>query len=167
MDEQINNIGFNDTDEYDPLLGNPIPNLNIRLGTDILPRYKCADHKLDLVVKKSIKKHSELSNMITKLNTSNKHFKRVCKLSKIFREKKCRLRLQGKQRWSLVYLILESTKKAHEKKAFDQEDPERCCPISLEKIELYLQILKPLYLLNISLQSNHSTIADTIPGEHK
>ena len=130
-----------------------------------MPRYQCADHKLDIVVKTAIKNHTELTKIIQTLNRSNKHFKRVCKLSKIFRKKKCRLRLQGKKRWSLVYLILESTKRAFDRGAFIQDDPERKCPIPYEKIEMYLQILKPLYLLNISFQSNHSTIGDVIPGE--
>ena len=153
-----------DQEFYDPTFGKSVTNLIINLGTDELPRFQCADHKLDIVVKKAIKMHSELSSSLQKLNKSNAHFKRVCKLSKIFRKKKCRLRLQGKQRWSLVYLILEATKKAYDKNAFDQNDQERRCPIPYDKIELYLQILKPLYLLNISLQSNHSTIADVIPG---
>lgn len=159
-DDLVEENVLNENDEYNPTL-----KLNIKLGTDELARYQCADHKLDLVVKKAIKMHTELTNIIFKINKSNKHFKRCCKLSKIFREKKCRLRIQGKQRWSLVYLILESTKKAYDKNAFDQNDQERCCPVSIEKIELYLQILKPLYLLNIVLQSNHSTIADVIPGK--
>lgn len=149
---------------FDQNLGKPISKLNINLGTDDLPRYQCADHKLDIAVKTAIKMHPELTKIIQILNKSNNHFKRVCKLSKIFRKKKCRLRLQGKQRWSLVYLILESTKRAFDKEAFDQNDPQKKCPVPYEKIELYLQILKPLYLLNISLQSNHSTIGDVIPG---
>ena len=64
------------------------------------------------------------------------------------------------------YLILESTKRALDKKAFDQSDDEKRCPINVEKIETYLQILKPLYLLNISLQSNYSTIGDVLPGKY-
>ena len=87
------------------------------------------------------------------------------KLSRVFRNKKCRLRLESNSnRWSPVYLMLLSTKRGYEKKAFKQNDPELKCPVPLNTIETYLQILKPLYLLNVSWQSSHSTIADTIPG---
>ena len=43
-------------------------------------------------------------------------------------------------------------------------DPEKQCPIELDEIELYLQILKPAYIFSISMQKNNSTIADTLPG---
>ena len=152
---------------YNPQLGKPIKDLNIKLGSDQIPRYQCANHKLDLSNKKSISMHKELTNMMVIINKSNKHFRRVCKFSQIFRNKKCRLRTQGKQRWSLVYLILESVKRAYDKGCFDAEDNEKKCPVSYEKVETYLQILKPLYLLNIAFQSKHSTIADVIPGNIK
>ena len=95
------------------------------------------------------------------MNKSNAHFKRVFKLSRVFRKKKCRLRLEIKTRWSTFYLLLLSTKKAYDKGAFSKGAQ---CPVSLQTIETYFQILKPLYLLNVSFQSNHSTIADVIPG---
>ena len=166
--DPIDQASLDETEQelFDQNLGKPISTLNINLGTDDLPRYQCADHKLDIAVKTAIKMHPEFTKIVQTLNKSNNHFKRVCKLSKIFRNKKCRLRVQGKQRWSLVYLILESTKRALDKKAFDQSDDEKRCPINVEKIETYLQILKPLYLLNISLQSNYSTIGDVLPGKY-
>jgi hypothetical protein len=95
----------------------------------------------------------------------------VCKLSKIFRKNKCRLRLESKTRWSAVYLLLLSVKKAYEKNAFDNSDHEKRCPVDLELIETYISILKPIYVIifktNIRFQSSHSTIADVIPGIFK
>ena len=68
---------------FDQNLGKSISKLNINLGTDDLPRYQCADHKLDIAVKTAIKMHPELTKIIQILNKSNNHFKRVCKLRKM------------------------------------------------------------------------------------
>ena len=60
--------------------------------------------------------------------------------------------------------MLESVKRAYDKGCFDQNDPEKICPVELETIELYLQLLRPAYVLSICLQSSKSTIANVIPG---
>ena len=166
-DSDEEEINFNFQEEYDLQTNQIIKDLNINLGSSDLPRYQCANHKLDIVGRKAVKLHRELREIARKLNRSNARCRRVIKLSRVFRQKKCRLRLESKTRWSPFYLLLLSTKKAYDKGAFDQSDPEKSCPVSLETIETYLQILKPLYLLNVSFQSDHSTIADVIPGiEH-
>jgi hypothetical protein len=157
----IDSADFNFRNLYQ---NNPIENLKINLGSDDIPRYQCANHKLDIVIRKAIQNHSEILAIVKKLNKSNAHFKRTCKLSRAFRKKKCRLRLECKSRWSAVYLLLLSVKKAYEKNAFDNNNPDKMCPVPLETIEKYLSILKPLYVLNCSFQSSHSTIADVIPG---
>jgi len=165
-DDQFNidNADFNFHNEYQ---SPPIENLKINLGSDDIPRHQCGNHKLDLVVRKAIRNHPQLLRIVKALNKSNSHFKRVCKLSKIFRKNKCRLRLESKTRWSAVYLLLLSVKKAYEKNAFDNSDHEKRCPVDLELIETYISILKPIYVLNCSFQSSHSTIADVIPGIFK
>ncbi len=155
------NLAF---DDYDRNKGTPIENLNINLGSDDIPRFSCGCHKLNLAIRKAIKAHKPLVNILSKLNKANAHFRRVCKLSKIFRNKKCRLRLENLTRWSSSYLLLESVKRAYDKNAFSKDDPEKQCPIELDEIELYLQILKPAYIFSISMQKNNSTIADTLPG---
>jgi hypothetical protein len=158
----------NDADEilYFEAEDNLQNNLNIKLGSSEIGRFQCANHKLDIVGRKAVKLHPELSNICKKLNRSNARCRKVIKLSKVFRKKKCRLRLENKTRWSTFYLLLLSVKKAYDKGAFDQRIPEKCCPVSLELIETYLQILKPLYMLNVSFQSDHSTISDVIPGKN-
>ena len=87
-------------------------------------------------------------------------------MSRVFRKKKCRLRLENLTRWSSSYLLLESVKRAYDKNAFSEDDPEKKCPVELDEIEVYLQILKPAYIFSISMQKNNSTIADLIPGSY-
>ncbi len=162
--DEIDLINMNFDEEYDLQINNLIKELRINLGSADLPRYQCANHKLDIVGRKAVKLHRELTEIARKLNKSNARIKKIIKLSRVFRQKKCRLRLESKTRWSPFYLLLLSVKKAFDKGAFDQSDSGKCCPVSLSTIETYLQILKPLYLLNVSFQSDHSTIADVIPG---
>ena len=40
------------------------------------------------------------------------------------------------------------------------------CPISLETIEIYIQILKPFNIMTVCFQYATSSIADVIPGIH-
>ena len=56
-----------------------------------------------------------------KLSKSNSHIRRVVQLNKTFRLKKCRLRLNNSIRWSTLYLVLESVKRAYDRKAFNSE----------------------------------------------
>ncbi|CAF0799022.1 unnamed protein product [Brachionus calyciflorus] len=75
-----------------------------------------------------------------------------------------RLRLENTTRWSSAYLMLESVLRAYSKNLFVSENPDLRCPVSGQNIEIYLQILKPAYILNINFQNNHSSIADTTIG---
>jgi hypothetical protein len=156
----LDKVDFNFEEQHQ---NKPMLNLKINLGSDDLPRYQCGNHKLDIVGRKAVKSHPQLLNITKKINKSNVHFKKVIKLSKIFRENKCRLRLESKTRWSTFYLLLLSVKKAYAKGCFNENNLE--CPVSIASIDLYWAILKPLYMLNISWQSNHSTIADIVPGK--
>jgi len=44
---------------------------------------------------------------------------------------------------------------------FNEDNP---CPIKLDDLEIYLQILKPAYILSQQFQYNHASIADVIPS---
>lgn len=57
--------------------------------------------------------------------------------------------------------MLGTVKRAYDNNTFNSNF---ICPIDLNTIELYIQILKPAYLLSISFQNSNSSIADTIPG---
>jgi hypothetical protein len=54
----------------------------------------------------------------------------------------------------------EAVLKAYDRGVFDQENEELRCPMVREKVVIYLQILRPLYLQSLAFQSNNSTIAD-------
>ena len=159
LNEDLDDL--DDDEEYNLDSDKLIKDLKINLGSADIPRYQCANHKLDIVGRKAVRLHRELRDICRKLNRSNARCRKVIKLSRVFRKKKCRLRLESKTRWSTFYLLLLSAKKAYDKGAFNLMVQ---CPISLQTIETYLQILKPLYLLNVSFQSDHSAIADVIPG---
>jgi hypothetical protein len=53
----IDSADFNFRNLYQ---NNPIENLKINLGSDDVPRYQCANHKLDIVIRKAIQNHSEI-----------------------------------------------------------------------------------------------------------
>ena len=57
--------------------------------------------------------------------------------------------------------MLESVKR-YEKGAFDEI--ENVFPVDLETVNNYIRILKPWYTVSLALQSNESSIADTIPS---
>jgi len=57
--------------------------------------------------------------------------------------------------------MLENVKKAYDRNAITAENQ---CPISLETIETYLQILAPAYRISVGFQKTSSTIADIIPS---
>jgi hypothetical protein len=57
--------------------------------------------------------------------------------------------------------MLLSVKKAYDKKMFDGNNR---CSVDLKTVEVYLQILKPAYILCLQFQFNHSTIAHVIPS---
>lgn len=81
----------------------------------------------------------------------------------MFKEKKCRLRLENDTRWGSAFLLLEVIIKANENNLFENNS-ETKLPVSITRIVAYYKILKSLYLTNINFQSNKSTIGDVIPS---
>ena len=156
------NCDSSDDNLYDLRKGTLIRDLRIKISSNYLPRFSCACHKINIAVRKAIASHDKLCNILRELNIKNKVIRRSIKLSKIFRKKKSKLRLENLTRWSSAYLMLESVRKAIKRKAFDKTDKNRKCPVSLRLIETYLQILKPAYQMTINFQSNHSSIADLL-----
>ena len=98
------------------------------------------------------------------LNNSNNHVRKSIQLNKVFSSKKSRLRIENKTRWSSAYLLLESVNRAYDKRLFIHEDINLRCPLSLEKIEIYLQILQPAYRFTISFQNSNFPISALIPS---
>jgi hypothetical protein len=63
-----------------------------------------------------------------------------------------------------VYRVFYAADSAYEKGAFGDDDNQLQCPLEREKIQIYLQILQPLYRCCLSFQKSDSTIADIIPN---
>lgn len=57
---------------------------------------------------------------------------------------------------------LESVKRAYDKGLFNNSDQEFVCPVSLEQVEVYLQILTPAYFLSLDFQRSDSSICETL-----
>jgi len=74
------------------LIGTPIENLNLEIGSNQVPRIYCANHKLNLVVTHSIQQQKVLDCHITKLNAFISKIRKSVELSRDFQELKCRLR---------------------------------------------------------------------------
>jgi len=134
-------------------------NLNIKLGTNELPRFSCAAHKMNIAVRKAILSHKPLSKMLGKLSKFAASVKHSINLSKIHLSNKCCLRCENATRWGSSFLMLWSYIKAYNSSAFEFES----CPYTLEKIELYFQILKPVYRFNLFVQKTNSTICEVLP----
>ena len=62
-----------------------------------LRNHKLINHKLDFEAKKAVKEHPELVEICSILHNSNKNFRKVVKLRKIFRKKNVHLDPRVKQ----------------------------------------------------------------------
>ena len=58
----------NSDDDYDLNRGERVRDLIINLGTNDLPRFSCANHKLNIGIKKAIKNHHHIKRVLRKLN---------------------------------------------------------------------------------------------------
>jgi hypothetical protein len=60
--------------------------------------------------------------------------------------------------------MLERIKKAYSKGLFNLDKQNLNLPVPISIINTYLKILKPIYLLNIHLQRDNSSIRKIIPA---
>ena len=137
-----------------------INELIINFGTSDLPRFSCSCHKLNIVVRHAIFDH-ELSSILRILSRSNATVRNTISLNRFFKEHNFRLRLENPTRWGSAFLVLESVKRAYDRGAFASG---LSCPIPLDKIEVYIKVLKPAYELSTTLQLNSSSICDVVPS---
>ena len=128
---------------------NPIPEASVDNDTDMLAHlvehtydqgqgyemtlndtkiygFRCANHKMNIAIREAIKMHQPILDLLKKLNKSNSHVRRSIELNSIFKNNKCRLRLENNTRWSSAYLLLESVKRAYDKNMFEDIDDRRC-----------------------------------------
>lgn len=106
-------------------------------------------------------KHGYLLEIFRILSISNDTIRSSIKLNRIFKNLLCRPRIYQKTRWCGGILLLFSNKRAYDKGAYDL--PGVTCPVSLETIELYIQLLLPAYYTTLGWEKNNSSIADVIP----
>jgi hypothetical protein len=143
--------------------GEKIEKLDIKIGVTDLLSFYCANHKLNLAVRTSIALHPLVTSHFQKLNSFCSKIRNSIDLNKIFKEAKCRLRLENDTRWGSAFLALELLKKANELNLLGSCS-ETIPPVSINTIQMYYDILKHLYLTNIQFQSNKSTLGDVIPS---
>lgn len=160
--DNVKNTRIEDIDEYDLAKGSILDDLFIEVENIKIPRYSCACHKANLAIRHAISMHP-IGENLKLLNSSNAHIRKSIQLNKMFVQKKSRLRIENATRWSSAYLMLESVKRAYDKNLFNEDNEELRCPISLKKVETYLQILLPAYRFSISFQNNKSPISLLIP----
>jgi hypothetical protein len=130
-------------------------------GSSDLPRFSCADHKLGTVIHHALVNQKALLDILKELSRSNSEIRNCIRINGIFQDLKCRPCIYQKTRWLGAIDLLFSNKRAYDKKAFDGEIH---CPIHLDVIESYIQILLPAQEFTLNMERNNSSIADVIPG---
>ena len=76
-----------DETDYNLINGRLFKDLNIEIRSGKIPRYECANHKLNISARKSIRAFKPLVKILRAINNSNVYVKKTIKLSKIFRKK--------------------------------------------------------------------------------
>ncbi|CAF1066112.1 unnamed protein product [Brachionus calyciflorus] len=142
-------------------ISDPVNFLELEIGSHRISRYSCAAHKINLVVRYSIKKVSGYLHLLSSLSNYASNIRRSTVLSYEFIAKKAKLRCENGTRWSSSYLMLLSFYSAYEKNAFPSEN---LCPVSKEKILGLMKILHSLYTFSILSQKSDWHIGDVIPG---
>jgi hypothetical protein len=126
-----------------------------------LPRFSCANHKLSVAINKALINQIYLLDILKQLSSSNGSLRNCLQTNRVFRNLKCRPKTYQKTRWLGGILLLFSNKRAYDKGAFTENIE---CPISLEKIEIYIQILLPSYYVTLGWEKNGSSISCVIPS---
>lgn len=127
--------------------------------TNNLARYSCACHKNNKATRAAIKNDKGISSDLKSLSKFSGRAKKSIYQSIALNENNCRLITENKTRWSSSLLMLVSIKKAQSRNALYET-----LPVSIEKVDIYIQIFKPVYLFNIYLQRSNSSIAEIGPG---
>ena len=70
------------------------------------------------------------------------------------------MQIENGTRWSSTYLMLETFMKAYKKGCFTSNYK---CPASFNLLELYFNILFPIYILSLKFQKTDANISIIIP----
>jgi hypothetical protein len=155
-------VELNDDEIYDLSNGNEVnKDLKIELGSSELQRFSCACHKFDTVTKHAFKNHGFILKLLKELSTANSKIRNCLESNRIFRDLKCKPKVDQKTRWLSGIRILLSNKRAYDKGAYNEVT---VCPTSLEELEMYIQVLKPGMEFTLGMQKYRSSIADVLPS---
>lgn len=67
LDENLE-YDFTDINPGVPLRGQIFDRFQIKLGTDEIPRFSCANHKCNIAIRMAIKSHADISRVLIKLS---------------------------------------------------------------------------------------------------
>jgi hypothetical protein len=154
IDESIYN------DQYDLTGGSGLYTFDIQIGSNTIPRYSCANHKLNIATRKAISLQEQVLEMFKDLSSFAKTTGSTLALCKIHRELQSKLKPENQTRWGRSFQMLTSFIKSCQYNAFNDD---HVCPIELKELEIYYQILLPLFKMNIIFQRTDSTIGEVVP----
>lgn len=151
-------LNFDESDEYDLSKGEIIEILNLEIGSNMIPRFNCCAHKINIVVRRAVKLTSHFANSLSELSNFIKNIRKSIEQSAAHRAKKCKPKRQNFTRWNSSFNMLICILKSN---IFNHD---YICPISKNEIQEYLQILAPLYLFTNDLQSDKANISSVVPA---
>lgn len=66
--EDLNDLNYDESTEYDLNRGEIIENLELKLESNVIPRFSCSAHKMNLAVRKAINATPHISNLLSRLS---------------------------------------------------------------------------------------------------
>jgi hypothetical protein len=150
-----------DETEYDFQRGDPITDLELSIGSEKYPRFNCAAHKINLAVRKAVNSSTFFSNLVARCGVFISNYRKSKHLYSKFRDLECTLQRQNFTRWNSTYRMLFGILKAHRAGLFGTDNP---CPVPIKDVEIFLQILKPVFVISTDIQSNKSNISIVVPS---
>lgn len=106
-------------DDYDLTKGEILTNLTLEIGSKKISRFSCVYHKINIVLRKTIKQSPRLVKVLASLSKFASDIRKSVNKSRIFQKKKNRLRIENATRWSSSCLMLHCYYKAYLKGCFE------------------------------------------------
>ncbi|RMZ96368.1 zinc finger BED domain-containing 4-like, partial [Brachionus plicatilis] len=147
--------------EYDFQRGDLIKDIDLVIGSNLFPRFNCSAHKLNIAVRKAVTNSPNISELVSKCGKYVANFRKSKHMYGRFRDKKCTLSRQNFTRWNSTYRMLFSILKASKAGLFGEEN---LCPADINDLEIYIQILKPVFIMTNDIQSKFANISIIVPS---
>lgn len=125
-----------------------------------ISRFRCACHLLNNVLKAATVNQKYLPEFIKKLSTFASSIRNSISLSQMFSKANCRPKTENTTRWFSQFMVLQWAYRGNKKQLFGDLN----CPVDLNQVEIYLQILAPAYDLNLIFQRSDSSICEVLPN---